>query len=157
MPYITEHIWSQRYAGNKGGYIERNKLGSMEKEESSSVHTSSWALPKSFVSHLEKEKSKDSFLFGSNKLLNFSFSLLEKIRSYKAAQNKSLSTPIKELKIQVNKEDKVLFHSCQEDIARATHTKKENILIEEFKGKDIVSAKISIILEKDQRENENSI
>ena len=151
MPYITEHIWSQRYAGEEkqDKCIEKNKVGSDIKEENSSVHTSSWTLPESFVSHLEKEKNQGRILFDSNKLLPFSFSLLEKIRSYKAAQNKSLSTPIKELKIRVNKEDKVLFHSCQEDIARATHTKTENIFVEEITGKDSSSPNVSIVLELD--------
>ncbi|MDE0119065.1 MAG: valine--tRNA ligase [Bdellovibrionales bacterium] len=150
MPYITEHIWSQRYAVNPKGFNGRTDTKQRPGEEKNiSVHRSSWILPSSFVSHLETEKNKNRILFNSDKFLNFSFNLLEKIRSYKASQKKSLSTSVKELKIKLNKEGKVSFYSCQEDLAKATHTKKENIFIEEVKEKGTTYPEISIILESD--------
>ncbi len=125
IPYITEHIWSQRY-GQKGANNE-----SVNKNHS--VHTSSWALSESALSLLNK--NKENFLYNSNNLMNFSFSLLEQIRNYKATQKKSLSTPIKSLKVQVsNKEEMDLFNYCKEDIARATQTKPENMSLEYKKG-----------------------
>ena len=124
MPYITEHIWSQRYKEEQ----DKNR-GALNKN--SSVHTSSWVLPKSSIALWEEEKNKAKFLYDSNKLINFSFNLLEQIRSYKALQKKSLSTPIKELIIYVSsEEDKNLFNFCKEDIARATQVKLEDISLE---------------------------
>ena len=160
MPYITEHIWSQRYTNLKGfngqpykkqqpGEEIKPKGFNEQKKKNSSVHTSSWILPFSFMNHLEKEKNQYSTLFHSDKLLNFSFNLLEKIRSYKASQNKSLSTPVKELKMKLYKEDKVLLKYCRGDIERATHTKKENIFIEEITEKRTIYPEISINLESD--------
>ena len=130
MPYITEHIWSQRYT--KGKHINN------------SVHTSSWSLEESARAWLEE--NKENSLYNSNNLINFSFNLLEQIRNYKAAQKKSLSTPIKELKIRVGKEeDKILFDFCKEDITKATQTRPENIFLE--LKKEVSSPEAQVVLE----------
>ena len=149
MPYITEHIWSQRYA----------------KGRSSSVHRSSWGDRKVIIQTLQKkleklvqekslqkkainkpsseERTKITFKyninkpFDSNKLLDFSFNLLEQIRSNKAEQKKSLSAPVKQMRIKLRSEDKILFDMCKEDIAYSSNTQPENILIEEAQDKEL--------------------
>ena len=138
MPYITEHIGSQRYTKEQN----RKKLS----HKNTSVHAFRWVLPKTGIVYLKKEKKKRDFLYDSNRLINFSFNLLEQIRSYKATQKKSLSTPVKEIKIQTgNEEDKTLFDFCKEDIAQATQTNPENIFLEQKKG--ISSLKVQVTLE----------
>ena len=138
MPYITEHIGSQRYTKEQDVEDSSHK--------NTSIHTSLGALSEPSIAQLKKEKNKRNFLYDSNKLLNFSFNLLEQIRSYKAAQKKSLSTPVKELKVQVgSKEDETLFNFCKRDVAQATQTKLENISIEQKKG--IFNPVVLIVLE----------
>ncbi len=149
MPYITEHIWSQRYA----------------KGRSSSVHRSSWGDRKVIIQTLQKkleklvqekslqkkainkpsseERTKITLEhninkpFDSNKLLDFSFNLLEQIRNNKAEQKKSLSAPVKQMRIKLRSEDKILFDMCKEDIAYSSNTQPENILIEEAQDKEL--------------------
>ena len=120
MPYITEHIWSQRYVDGV--------------QKITSVHLSSWKdnFTKDILALWSNNKIKEDYISSSNSLLNFSFNLLEQIRSQKASQQKSLSTSLKELKIMTNKKGKVLFKSCQEDIVKASHVNLENIFIEEI-------------------------
>ena len=129
MPYITEHIWSSRYAKTENG--------------ESSIHTSLWLSVERPLLNFKKN-SKD-FLFNSNNLLNFSFNLLEQIRNIKAAQQKSLSTPVKELRIKSGREDKAMFDFCREDIARAAHVKSENIVFIEDSKKE--SPEVFLVLE----------
>ena len=127
MPYITEHIWSERYGR------ERHKGDS---NKPSSVHLSVWEeqLKKDIISLWLDDKKEKDFISNSSKLLDFSFNLLEQIRSQKSSQKKSLSTPLKELKIIAGKGSKNLFNLCQNDIAKASHIKPENIFIEETEG-----------------------
>ena len=144
LPYTTEHIWAQRY-----GQLE-NKTGF------SSVHLSQWGELKPklslgqerFEQNLPQSVIKDrgtvdcprqpggpnpafrQSLPRSSQLLSFAFGLLEKIRSQKAQLKKSLSAPVQEMKLTLNKEDKALFMLCREDLARSTHVSLENILME---------------------------
>ena len=121
MPYITEHIWSQRYI------IEKK-----------SVHISSWDLsvPSSF------DLKENTF-----KLLKFCFNLLEQIRSQKALQQKSLSSPVKELKIKISEEEKTAFDFCREDIIHAAHIKTGNIIVENLKKSE--NPQVSVVLENE--------
>ena len=114
IPYMTEHIWAQRY----------KKERTTDSGDNTSIHTSSWHLPKSASLFLKDKKS-----FDSKNLLDFSFNLLEQIRNQKASQKKSLSTPIKELKLKIRETDKKLFDLCREDIARSSHVQPENIVL----------------------------
>lgn len=128
VPYITEHIWSQRY-----------KNETADAKSNTSIHKSSWHLPKFISQYLEEKKS-----FSSEDLISFSFNLLEQIRNQKAAQNKSLSTPIKELTLKIKEKDQILFDLCREDIAQSSHVKPENIVLAQApKGEPL---EVSIIL-----------
>jgi len=69
--------------------------------------------------------------FNLNELLKFCFNLLEQIRNQKALQQKSLSSPVKELRIKMSKEEKTAFGFCREDIIHAAYIKTGNILINE--------------------------
>ncbi len=165
MPYITEHIWSKRYRGTdqqiKNEAVkpvtDKTSVASLKEEiRSSSVHTSFWDLPNESellnLSDPRALKQKDGLSqteFSSptlsaktlSALLELSFNLLEQIRSQKALQKKSLSTPVKELKIQIK--DTALFAFCREDIARASHTDLKNIFVEQA---PVATPKVSLIL-----------
>ena len=69
--------------------------------------------------------------YNYDNLLKSGFGLLEQIRSQKALLKKSLSTPVKELKIKMQKGDLSLFDMYREDLARASHTRAEDIVIEQ--------------------------
>ena len=117
LPYTTEHIWEQRY--------------SRLNPTNSSVHLSQWEEGEAFLSSLKekfahniKEVEGDK---RSSSLLNLAFYLLENIRSYKASQKKSLSAPVREIKINMNKKDQAFFKFFREDLARASHVLPQNI------------------------------
>ena len=136
MPYVTEHIWLQRYSG------ENQKEKECGEQKKSSVHLSIWNERFSHNLWLNNKK-EDDFIKYSNNLLNFSFYLLEQIRTQKASQQKSLSTPLKELKVITNKKNKSLFELCREDIAKAAHVNSKNIFIQEVE-KDILKVSINL-------------
>ena len=144
MPYITEHIWSKRYAGAKTAVRDL------------SVHTSFWGLPDGLELDLPRAQKERGHLpqtehlmqgaLNANTLdtlLKLAFNVLEQIRSQKALQNKSLSTPVKQLKIHITKQDVALFAFCREDIARASHTLPEDIFVEQA---PVTSPKILLAL-----------
>ena len=103
LPYITEEIWSLRYA-----------------EQNSSIHQSSWDSPqllKKGNQELEDYKS----------ILDLNFYILEQIRKEKSSQQKSLATPIKKLTLQMNAKNQKFFSYCKLDISKASHTHLEDI------------------------------
>ncbi len=100
MPYITEEVWSARYA------------------KSGSIHLSDWSS--NILQEIQVQKDDDSM--ETKGVLKFCFHLLETIRNEKATQKQSLSTPIKKLKVSGSLEEKKLFDLCKEDIARATQS-----------------------------------
>ena len=104
LPYITEEIWAQRY-----------------KEESSSIHSSSW-----FQEELEvvTQSGKDS---KQSALLNIAFFILEQVRKQKSTHQKSLAAPLKSLRIRASNKDLKQFHLFKEDMTRATHVSSENL------------------------------
>ena len=156
MPYITEHIWSERY----------NKLEKGKNQSVSSVHTSLWdvfftsqsgnflkmfsVLAKKVVG-IKKSKTpleivKSSALFNLNSLLKLSFNLLEQIRDGKTKQNQSLAVPVKELSIKMSEKEARLFLLCREDIIRAGHISSvDNIKIEKT-GSSSKSPSVSLKL-----------
>jgi len=147
MPYITEHIWLQRYSNLSLEVSSRAGVSSRAEGITVSVHSSfledldffSEYLNRSFNTHL---KTKNLVSIHYDRFLNFTFYLLEQIRSQKSMQQKSLSAPIKELKITLNKEDKKLFDLCSKDLTQATNTNNICLEIKE----EVESPKISITL-----------
>ena len=140
LPHTTEHIWEQRY-----GKKEKDNVKGLatSQEILSSVHLSPWKESEPWFAFFKKqwenninqqqtstEKQPNWSLSSSpSQLLDLVFHLLEKTRSQKASLKKSLSAPVQEIKIRMNKEDQALFVLCREDLARATHVSLENIHI----------------------------
>ncbi len=137
MPYITDHIWSQRYIKESN----QNKEGS---DNALSVHTSSWFLPEKAFFHLMNNKNKEKKSFDSSNLLKTLFNILEQVRSTKAERKKSLSTPVKKLTIQAQEEDVILLDLCRGDIARSAHAQPENIFMEKA---DVDNPRVSLVLD----------
>lgn len=108
LPYITEEIWSWRYA-----------------TENPSVHLSFWA--EKTQNHWKELKENRVSIDSS--LLNLAFFILEQIRGQKSAKGKSLATPLKSLQIKAGEKDlkRILFF--KEDMARAAHVPLENLQI----------------------------
>ncbi len=127
LPYITEHLWSQRY-----------------QTESSSVHQSHW----SFVDAQEMTRlwpEKNSYDF--NKLCNFIFNLLEQIRAKKSEQHRSVSAAIQRLSIEILSAELPLWKAGAEDIARAVNVDLKNVklqTLDEVKEKTQTGSKITI-------------
>ena len=118
MPFVTEGIWRQRYNTSNTGV-----------DSSVSVHTHSWQLQKT-----EKEQvSSWKLSLQDKELLSFSFFILQKIRSFKASQQKSLSTKVKEFEMQVNQQQADMFEVCREDLIRAGSLNINNISLKIMK------------------------
>ena len=100
LPYITEEVWSWRY-----------------KEESDSIHCSSW------------EKGLALYQSGqqSEEFLDTVFYILEKIRNQKAERRKSLSSAAKELILKGNSQQLKWLDLCRGDLLRAGHIQNMNI------------------------------
>ena len=91
-----------------------------------SVHLADWGDAKPWLSVLKKQGSLNQ----KDQVRHLAFYLLEKVRSQKAGLKKSLSAPVREIKINMDKESTALFEFCCEDLARATHVSLKNIKVE---------------------------
>ncbi len=116
MPFVTDHIWRQRYS---------EMYPSENKNSKKSVHVQHWGMK-----DLER---KEILSWGvpkqDNDLLEFSFFILQKIRSFKASKQKSLSTKVKKFEMKMSKQQAVLFDLCREDLIRAGQLDASNIFV----------------------------
>ena len=108
LPYITEHLWSQRY-----------------QTESASVHQSAWHF-----TEIESLFSLNKKPYNFNNLCNFIFNLLEQIRAKKSERQKSLLAPIQYLHIEISATDLPLWKAGAEDIARAANMDLKNVKLQ---------------------------
>ena len=116
MPFVTDHLWRQRYS----------EIYLSEDKNSPSVHVQDWGLRE-----LDK---KEILSWGTVKqdsdLLNFSFFILQKIRSFKASKQKSLSSKVKKFEMKMNKKQASLFELCRQDLIRAGQLDINNIFLQ---------------------------
>ena len=102
LPYITEEIWSWRYAA-----------------ESPSVHASRWI--KKIPSPLFKSSAESGL---SAARLDFVFAVLEQIRAQKSAARKSLAAPAQKLVVRAPKKYEEVLRAAEKDLGRAGHVSK---------------------------------
>lgn len=113
MPFVTDDIWRKRY----------NNTGSDADKNSPSVHIQNWELKESD----KKEILSWGMVKQDNDLLDFSFFILQKIRSFKASKQKSLSSKVKKFEMKVSENQARMFEICREDIIRAGQLDVDNI------------------------------
>ena len=125
MPFVTEGIWRQRYSNTVSVHVTPWQLQEVEREQ-----ISSWKLS------LQDEE-----------LLKFSFFVLQKIRSFKASKQKSLSTKVKKFEMKVSKEQADMFEIYREDLIRAGSLNPSNISLKIVKKKENEFSDPIIVLE----------
>jgi len=134
MPFVTEDIWRQRY----------NSIGSgVQSENAMSVHIHPWQVRKTDREWIPSWKLS----IQGKELLSFSFFILQKIRSFKASRQKSLSTKVKQFEMKVNQQQSDMFGMCREDLIRAGGLDSDNISLTVVKKKENNFSDPLIVLE----------
>ena len=155
FPYVTEEIWQNRYnkessSIHKALWLEKTTLeqllqkfdqSNQETQQSSVTHLSSTEITPSKASKPQQRLSTHLFstfknLFSLSKeeqknkvpLLDTAFSILEQVRSQKADQNKSLTSPLEKLEVTANTNHLKAFELVKDDLARASHIPLQDIL-----------------------------
>ena len=116
MPFVTDHIWRSRYSN----------------KNTASVHVHPWHLQdlerKQILSWKNSLQDKD--------LLDFTFFIVQKIRSFKASKQKSLSSKVKKFEMKMNERQARMFEICREDLIRAGGLKADSIVLKIVEKKE---------------------
>ena len=126
MPYITEEIWQKRYR-------------SLDKEEAKSVHKTAW------LADSELKHSIDGWKGFGGEFLDFTFYILQQIRSFKAKNKKSVSAPVSKISIALNETQLAFFTAGKEDLIQAGHLDPKGIVLNIQKNLEGLP-KINIVL-----------
>ncbi len=110
LPYTTEELYLKRYQG-----------------ESPSIHSSPWDMHQGIFAPWYKEIPHKLSPDNLKLLLSFAFEVLQKIRKEKSRHQKSLSTPLKEVRVFALKKEQACFELCKKDLADAVKVRMEDL------------------------------